>query len=382
MNSTSNPSLARLARLAPLVNQDPGNMLLLAEASEAALAAGDADSAQRYLEAGLQRDAANPAWRFKLANLWISQRRLRDARELLEALQAERPAHPSVSHNLAYIEFLQGNFAQAAQILEPWLIKKRASGAEAGAIQALWLRALHHAERLDEAWLWVEGQLCEGGLCDAAAGVASLIAVDHDRLIDAGRLSTLALQSDPGHIEALIARGCILMDSGETQAARAALEVATRNAPHQARAWSTLGFVHMLEMDAGQARDRFEKALGLTSEDAGTWQGLGWACIWLNDLESATRAFLRAVELDPVSGESHGGLSVVLALKGHTEEARSHLEQAQSLQRGSVSARYAKGILSGNLEGLAGVHRVAQQILGTLRTKRASWRRGNEVRPD
>lgn len=373
MNISSPSGLSRLARLAQLVVQDPGNVLLLADASEAALEAGDFEIAERYLAAGQNADPHKPAWRYRLANLRIAQRRLPEAREILNSLQSEGPPHPSISHNLAYVSLLEGDFAASAQILQPWISGASPSGPRVGAIQSLWLRAMHHADRLDEAWAWVEA-LPEGALTEQAAGVAALIAVDRSRLDVAERMSSKALRADPGHVEALVARACVLMGKGQTRAARAALDLAVQKAPHQARAWSTLGFVDILEMKTELARAHFEKAVGTAADDAGSFQGLGWACILQNDLQGAAHAFERAVELAPEWGESHGGLAVVLAMAGQDAQSQAHAEKARNLQPGSVSARYAKAIMSGQPEGLQGMQRLAQQIVGKLAANRA--RRG------
>lgn len=370
MNIPSSSSQSRLARLAQLVVQDPGNVLLLADASEAALAAGDLESAERYLTAGHHAEPHKPAWRYRLANLRIAQRRLPEAREILSSLQSEGPPHPSISHNLAYVSLLAGDFEASAQILQPWISGASPSGPQAGAIQSLWLQAMHHADRLNEAWAWVEA-LPEGALTEQAAGVAALIAVDRSRLDAAERMSSKALRADPGHVEALIARACVLMGKGQTQAARAALDVAVQKAPHQARAWSTLGFVDILEMKPELACAHFEKAVSAAPDDATSFQGLGWACILQSDLQGAAHAFERAVELDPEWGEGHGGLAVALAMAGQDAQSQTHVEKARNLQRGSVAARYAKAIMSGQPEGLQGVQRLAQQIIGKLAANRA-----------
>ncbi|HSV35321.1 MAG TPA: tetratricopeptide repeat protein [Ramlibacter sp.] len=366
MNSTATPSTARLARLALLIDQDPGNPLLLADASQEAMAAGDYESAERYLQAGLRCDGANAAWRFRLASLKIAQRQLAEAKGLLSVLQAENPANPSIAHNLAYIELLASNYSVAAALLDPWIHGQVPSGPDTAAIQSLWLRAMHHADCLDEAWAWVEVRMRRGELSPSAAGVASLIALDRSALDDADRLSSSALHNDSSNVEALVVRGSLCMAKGDTAPAAEALRKAIEKAPHQARAWSTLGFVALLEMNPAQARTHLEKSLSLSPGDPGTLQALGWACVLLEDLDAAARAFEEAVKEAPDWGEAQGGLAVVQALRGHSTEAGARAQEARRLHRGSVSARYAEAILSGSPKGLKGIQRLANQILRNI----------------
>jgi Flp pilus assembly protein TadD len=296
--------------------------------------------------------------------LRIAQRRLSEAKDLLEALESQGGPHPSISHNLAYVEFLQGRFEAAAKILEPWVLGQSGPGVDTDAVESLWLRILHSSERLKDAWDWFEQRTKLAELGPQAAGVASLIAVDLSKLQTAGRLSSESLRHDPSHVEALIARGSALMASGDLAGAKLPLQRAIEIAPHQPRSWATLGFVTMLAMDPEGARTSFEKARSLAPGDPAHLHGIGWAWVLQRELDAAAQAFEQTVALDPGWAESHGSLAVVRALQGQSGVAAAHAERARNLQRGSLSARYAQSILSGKPEGLQGVQRLVQQMLG------------------
>ncbi|MES2938201.1 MAG: tetratricopeptide repeat protein [Pseudomonadota bacterium] len=363
MTPSASPSTERYARLALLQQQDPGNALLLADACEAALAAGKLDAARQHAEAGVWLEPDNPGWRYRLAQVLIAQRQLPQARALLLQLRDGTAPQASIDHDLGYIDLLEGRFDDCAQLLAPWV---DGGVPQVAAIQALWLRAMHHADRLEDAWRWVEDRQRDGQLTPQAAGVASLVAVDRARMDAAGALAGFALQADGGHVEALLALGCVQLAKSDPAAARAALERAVQFAPHQPRAWSALAFVDMAQFDAQQARAHFEQALQLAPADLTSLHGLGWACAMQQDLAAAGAAFERAVAADASWGESHGSLAVVLALQGDSQRARTEMEQARKLQPGCLSARHAEALLTGQAQRLHGVDKLAQQILGGL----------------
>lgn len=363
MDPQTFPQPDRLARLTELLQRDPSNALLLADVAEAALAAGVFRDAELHIEAGIREEGATAAWLFRKSRLRIAQRRLEEARVLLEELKQTVAPDPAIDHDLAYICFLEGSLAGCVQILKPWIDPKAGAGAAVGAIQALWLRAKHHQDGLQEAWAWIEAS-GTANLAPVAAGVASLIAADLEQMAAADAMSSAALQADPYHAEALVARACVALAARQMTQARALLDRATRKHPHQARAWSTLGFLDLLEMNPAGSHSDFAKALELAPRDLASLIGQGWACILQNDLERAAHAFKVAVEIDPEYAEGHGGHAVVSALTGSHAVSAEHADRARKLQPGSVAARYAQALATGNTDGLKGVQKIATQLFG------------------
>lgn len=370
MNPTLTPTRSRLDRLAQLLQEDPANPLLLADAADEALAAGELGRAEQYIAEGQACEGSTHAWRFRLANVRLAQRRLGEAGELLEALRRDGLLHPSVDHNLAYVAFLRGDFAGCAALLDPWLANQPAPPPERDALEALWLRAMHHADALQAAWTRIESWGIDK-LGAQAAGVASLIASDLSRMEAAEMLSAAALRADPQQAEALVARASVQLSRRDTAAARGLLVRLTQAQPHQARAWSTLGFVDLLELDAAAARRHFGKALEIHPRDVGTLTGLGWACLAGNDLQAAAAAFETILAIDADSADGHGGLAVALALQGATQRSGEHAQQAKRLQRGNVAARYAQAVLTGHSAGLEPIQRLARRLLGEQASGRA-----------
>jgi tetratricopeptide (TPR) repeat protein len=370
MNQPSLSFSERLARLAGLLRQDPANTLLLTEVAEAALAAGALEEAEGYVEQGIREEGLTPHWLFRKAKLRLAQNRLGEARELLDGVRQAVPPHPGVDHDLAYIAFREGDLSQCTAILSPWIDARETADHALGAAQALWLRAKHHQDELQEAWAWIEARGVN--LAPAAAGVASLIAVDLEQMTAAETLSSIALRANPDQPEALVARACVALGERDTEQAQALLSRTVESHPHQARAWSTLGYVDLLQMDPARARNHFGKALELEPRNLAALIGLGWSNLSLNDLEGAARAFEAAVDIDPEYAEGHGGLAVVAAMSGSAHRSAAEVARARQLQPGSVAARYAQAIATGNFEGLKHVQKIASLLIGQSVLQRRS----------
>lgn len=358
---------AALDRLERLLGQDPGNAALLAQAADAALAAGALERAQQLIEAGLRLPGAGSVWRFRQSSLHIARRELDQAREVLGALQREGLRHPLIAHNLARVVSLEGDFGACLEILRPWIDSE--AGRSDSALQMLWLRALHRLERFNEAWQWARQRLAEGSLSPHAAAVASLVAIDVADLEAASALSQQALDAGEPPIEALVARACVALHERDGAQARGLLEAALQLNPKDGRSWSALAFVTMQEQRLDQARLLFERALALLPGHIETWHGLGWCRLLQHELEAAAEAFEAALRLDPAFAESHGALAVARALQQQGERARAHLARAIELEPWNLAAHYAQALLAGQTGELPEVARLGRRYLG-----RSSWR--------
>ena len=363
----ANAASPRLDRLEQLLRVDPENPLLLADTADAAIAAGAFDRAQELVDAGLAATGSLPGWRFRQATLYIARRRLDDARAVLLALERDGGKHPTLSHNIAYVEFLKGDLEACLKVLEPWM--GGAAGGEDSSLQVLWLRAMHRLDRMEEAWEWVQTRMAARALSPQGAGIASLIALDLTQMDAAAALSKEALATGAPQLEALVASASVALSAQDAPRARQLLEAGLRLNPDDARVWSTLGFVSMLEERLPDARKAIEKALEIAPGHVETWQGLGWACVLQQDWPAATSALEEALRLDPDYGESHGALAVVLALQGRTDAARKHCERALELDPSSVSARYASAIISGEARDLKEMQRLAGRLMSRSRRR-------------
>lgn len=346
------PDRQRLRRLQGYVEQDPGNALLLADAWQAAAQAGEPALAAGFArQAGAAEPAREALWLQREAHALVDAGQLGQAQAVLE--QARDRGLPALlaDHDLACIALREGRFDRAVEITGPWLQGDPAQDPDAIALmQASWLRSMHRLGRVQAAWRWVEGRE-QGGqlLSPAAAGPASLLAIDADRFGDAQRLAERALQARVDDAEALTASGCVAIARGETAHAEHLLGLAERQTAADGRVQSALGLAALQAGRMEQARQRFERAVAGMASHVGSWHGLGWSLLLQGRLGDAEAAFRRAVDLDPNFGESHGALGLALLLQGDRTAAEPCLRRAHKLDPRNVTASFAAALGAGRL---------------------------------
>ncbi|WP_289241437.1 tetratricopeptide repeat protein [Delftia sp.] len=231
---------------------------------------------------------------------------------------------------------------------------------------SLWLRALHHAGQLDQAVTWAAAADARQQLPAAAAGVASLAALDADQLERAGQWAARALEQatpDDRPIEALVTQSSLALARQDAAQARTQARAALQISPRDGRAWSAHAMADLLAGDLPTALAHFDNALATMPGHIGTWHGKAWAQLLSSDLPGAQRSFTSALDLDRNFAESHGGLAVALALQGRTDEAQQHIERALRLDAFNLSGRYAQAIVGGEIRDLESFQALAKRLL-------------------
>jgi tetratricopeptide (TPR) repeat protein len=339
----------RLERLEGWLREDPVNPLLLADTCDAALDEGAHERARTLVERARALGLDQRPWTLRLARACLAARDAPRARELLQAALAEGLDAALVDHGLAVLAFREGRWHACRDLLMPWLARGcAASGDVRPAIQALWLRASHHLQKLDEAWAWVEQVRIDGTLAAEVQGIAALIAVDGGRFADARVLADAALAARDDHPDALVARACVALAEGDGATAERLLDRALQAAPDDGRILGTLGLAHLHTGRLVDAQAALAQAVaGSMAAHIGTWHALGWTHLLQGDRAAATEAFAQALALDGNFAESHGAMGLVLALGGNPDRAQHHLAVALRLDPRNVTGRYAQALLQG-----------------------------------
>lgn len=366
MNSSSpSPAAQRLERLAAWLRDDPANPALLADACETAIACGAHDRALAYIESAERLALDRAEWGFRRARLAIARRDLDEAAQLLEDLAARHGPHPVLAHDLAYVRFLQGDYAGCRALVQSWL----ADGApplpaeHLEPLQVLWLRAAHRLHALDEALEWARARRDAGTLQPAAQGVASLIAVDDDDFDAALVLSQAALAADPAQLEALVARASVALAQGQPERAIPMLDRALARHPDDGRTWSVLGLASLQQMNLPIAQAQLERAVQTMPDHVETWHALAWARLLQDDRAGALDALRKALAVDPDAPDTHGALGLVLAMAGEREQARQHLETAERLDPENAAGRYAQVLLTGPAVDPRAIEGITRELL-------------------
>jgi tetratricopeptide (TPR) repeat protein len=357
---------AQLQRLLGYLQADPENLALRADIFERAIAGGDHASAQAQAHWVLERHPADHAWRHRLSLLDMAQGQWGEAVQLLQGLIDEGVDQPVLRFNLASALAGSERNEEALALLGPLLETHQA--AVPGAL-ALALRVLHRQGNLEEGLALFAKHEAE---CRSpeALGVASLMAVDEERLDDAQRWSAKALASVPSQHEALVAAASVRLGERDAPGALQLLQAAVQRHPQDGRSWSAAGMALLLSENLPGARDAFERAVRAIPKHIGSWHGLGWTALFQNDLAAAVAAFDTAMELDRNFADTHGALAVAQALQGDTATAQTSMRRAQGLDPSGLSAQFAQAILNGETGDRAKFLEVARAALAEHRDAR------------
>ena len=353
----------RLARLMSYLSGDPDNDALRQEIFDLALSCGRWEAAGEQVGWASIRDAANAPWRHRHALLELAQAQWSAAETLLRGLIDEGHSAPAIMFNLAVAQFRQERFDAAIERLQVLLDPSEPLFRDA---LQLTLQCMHRLHLLDQAIALLE-RFESHDVGAGSLGVGSLIALDLGDMVRVERLAEQALAIDAAQHEALVALGSLFVARRQAAGALDHLERAAQLHPTDGRTLSALGMAQLLTEQLGTARNTFLEAAHRMPTHIGTWHGLAWTCLLQHDLKGARDAFERALLLNRGFGESHGGLAVVQALAGESNEARLSVERALRLDPLSLSARYAEAVLNGDASDPERFARLARRVLGARR---------------
>ena len=351
----------RLERLQTYLEADPQNVRLREDLFEGALEAGNFALAAQQVDAMLGKDANSQPWEHRRAVILLAQKRYVDAQAVLEALVTAGANNPVVLYNLAFSLFGQGQFEAARDQLSSLVGQSHEDVAQPAL--ALWLRCQHHLGQLNDGLGRFNALIASQPVSAEASGVASLMAFDAGRLVDAAAWSSQALNGNPGQLEALACQGSLSLGRQDVEAAIATFQRALTLNTNDGRSWSGLAFANLLEQRFDEAHAAFENAVAHMTGHIGTWIGLGWCEFMRRDLSAARRAFASALALDRNFAESHGSMAVILATEGKRAEAAWEIELALGLDKGCLSARYAQAVLSGEVNDPVAFRKLAARVL-------------------
>lgn len=335
----------RLDRYEEYVRADPANPLLLGDAFDLALAAGELDDAERYIGQALAQWPDDMYFLNRSAQLHAARKNWAAAESVLGELCARYPDHAGLSISLASIYYHTERYEETRAMLERLL----AQGELVAEGYPLLLRSLHRLNDLPAAVKIIDSHRESVAGQTETIGVAALIFLDAGDFANAASWSELALQHDPSSSEGLVTAGMVALARQDIGTAEALLSRALRVRPQEGRVWSSLGLVSLLRQDFDQARQQLERATVLMPDHIGTWHVLGWVYIFRGDAAAGERIFRHALAMDRNFGESHGGLAVTLAIQSKREEAEEEVQIAQRLDPRSLSAHYASALLRGDI---------------------------------
>lgn len=355
----------RLTRFQDFLKQDPDNKTLGLDIVALALAVGQYDLAQHQIDAGLRRFPDDVQWRHSQASLASARGDFFGAEAILERLIAEGNSAPALLYALAYAQFSQGKSQQAMAPLQHLL---SSACMEIPDALPLLMRCLQREGQVQEALALFRAHRDDFSIQPQAWGLASLLALDLESIVEADAWSEQALSLQPRQREALIAKGTLALARQDLTSAKQYLEQCLALYPDSGRCWSALGLTHLQAQEMASAAEALEKAVHLMPSHIGTWHGLGWCHIAQKNFSLAVAAFEAALQLDHNFAESHGGLAVALISLQQSTRAQEYIAKALRLDTHCVSALLGQALLKGEGKDLATLKKLAQRLLGQRKT--------------
>ena len=267
-------------------------------------------------------------------------RRDREAVKAAEEILAEDPGIASVWRILAKSRERLGDPGGAARDLEKGLaLCKTAPAEELEQTYEQLAAAFEKAGDRAGAERALKGAIARGLATDA-------MKIELARLLsDAGRASeALALlPADAAGDDAatLDVRGVVLAEAGRASEARQAFERALGMEPHNASALQHLGMLCLREKDPAAAKGWFEKALAVEPGRPSALTGLGLAQAALGDERAAYDCWSRAIAADSRQYDALYNHAILAGRLGRPKEARRELERFVST---APQAPYAEKI--------------------------------------
>jgi len=146
-------------------------------------------------------------------------------------------------------------------------------------------------------------------------------------------------------VEALFALGRVAMAQGRVREAREAFVLAAKERPHDANILNSLLAVHDAEGQVEIGLKLIDEALQANPDSAELWHVSGLAGIRVRDLEGATTAFQKAIELEPGRVESYNQLARIYASVGQLEMALKQYVSASEQNPENATIRHFLGVL-------------------------------------
>lgn len=322
------------------LNVDPDNINLLAEVADGYIQLGEFEDASSYIEKGLALSAESPTLLFVKGTLAIASNKPDEAIGVLERLKYDIGTAQEVNYNLAYAHLLNGNAEQAREELLPIMDEEQLIPAA----RLLFARVCHHLGEMEEAEKYVSEYIEQYPDDAEALGIMALIKLDVEAE-DASEWANKALSLNENNLEGLLTKGNVALSDFDKYDAEPYFKKAVKAHSKSGRAHAGLGLIHMSNLKLQNARSSLEKSVKYMPNHIGTWHALAWCQLLDSDLEAGKDSFNQAMEIDRNFGETYGGLAVIAALEGKTDQARELSKKGLGLNSQSFSARYAQSLI-------------------------------------
>lgn len=339
---------SRLDRLLALLDSDPANLALMADAAETALTEQRPEVAAELLDR-YAAVAPLPPRETNLAGLAALQTRSYDrAAALFGELVEAGVDEPAVRFNLAWASAMDKKFDRALELLDDDLARALPQAA------MLQINLLHDRGDFEDAAARAREYVEIHPSYPPLMAAVSVLALD----VEDEALAAACAAKGGEHPDALTTLGTLALGDERATEALDLFDRALDRNSQVPRAWVGRGLARLMTGQSPDAAADIDRGAEMFGDHLGSWIAAGWAHFVNKDLASARARFEKALELDDTFAETHGSLAVLDLLEGNVESAREKSEIALRLDRQCYSAALARSLLAAG----AGDQKTAQRI--------------------
>ena len=345
-------------KLEQFLEADPNNHNILLDCAEQYFLLGD-KRAREYCKKALSIARNNPRGTNLLGNIYLASGEYAEAEKMFAPLSMQFD-DPAIRYNLAYAQLYQGKYQECAENLQQDIYRDPVTIENASIVYA---RACYFLGQTEEVSTCLNNHIQNHPNSSEALGLLALLTSDLHDFEKAIELAKQALSIDPENHEAKLALASFNLEEFELDKALDLYRHISELRPNSGRALLGLGMVNMARGELEQAEDNLATAINQMPNHPGSLNALGWVQLAQSKLQTAEATFRTAIDIEPLFGESHGGLACVLALLGKTEEAKHSAKLGKRLDSKSFAAPFAEILIkSGSAVESSEINRMMRDL--------------------
>lgn len=334
-----------VSTLRKALEHDPKNATLTSILARIEAQLGHNDEAIKLFTDIINQEPAILPHRLRLANFYLSQKRLDDAEAVLK--KAMTDLKDDVNAKLAYVEFLarQRSGEQAATALEA-LVKAEPDKFELRAALGKLYEAANQFDKAKEVYQAIiakEEKDSPNALnAKTRLAVVSLRAGNRD---EAKKIVGEVLTVNPRDKDALLLRGTLSLDAGDPTSAISDYRAALKDDPDSADLLRLLAKAHLANKEPQLAKDTLKKAAGANPADIGVHGDLANIYSMEKDLDGAVGELNEALKIDPKNHAALEGIFKIRVFQKDWEKANEIASRIKEAYPNEPTGFYFAGLV-------------------------------------
>ncbi|WP_411993480.1 tetratricopeptide repeat protein [Agarivorans sp. DSG3-1] len=244
-------------------------------------------------------------------------------------------------HNYCYAAMRLGQYREIIELLE----SNREVIKESPELLLSKAKSQHFLGSFEESEDTLNSFLSSSPSHPEALGQLGLLYVDLGRNSEAKECAQLALSIDKNQLDSLLVLATVELIDLNFSLANSHVKQVLDKSPRLGRALTLKGQLQLNDNAPEKALISFKQAIKTMPNHIGTWHGLAWSYMLLDQLQDSRQCFFSALELDRNFAESHGGLAVLSAISGDLSGSKEYLARALGIDKQSFSGLFCKAII-------------------------------------